>query len=93
MSEQGRKLHADSSPAAALMGTNGANIIADTDEHTGPFFGILALEDSVIDSATLDSDLITGSLDGVEISGGTYLPLYGVEALTLTSGSVIAYLI
>ena len=86
-----RKLHADSPASGPLMGTNGAIIATDTNEKTGPFFAICALTDTEIDSATLDSTLITGNIDGLTIYAGSTIILYGINAITLASGTAILY--
>ena len=91
MSDEGIKLHAYSPASAATMGTNGANIISDTASHNGPFYKISAITETVINTATLDSDLIDGSLNGVTLTAGSEIFLYGIESITLTSGTAIAY--
>lgn len=74
------------------MGVNGAVIIedGDTNTKTGDFFGILALTDVIIDEATLD-EKIEGTINGLAIVQGSYIPLYFFSDISLTSGSAIIY--
>jgi hypothetical protein len=75
------------------LGLNGGKYINDTASHTGDFFCIVAIEDTIIDSITSNvenlSD-ITASQDNVTIAANS--AIYGrITALTLSSGKVIAY--
>lgn len=77
--------------AATPNGSSGGVIIADTSLHAGPF-SILKAQggDAVIATGTLPSGW-TGSLNGLTISNGDTLIISGMSAITLTSGTVIAY--
>jgi len=89
---EGTPIHGDINASAALLGVNGAIIVADGDTATqeGNFFGILALTDIEINTATLDPK-IEGTIDGLVLAEGSYLPLYFFSDITLTSGSAVLY--
>ena len=64
-----------------------AEIINDTDAHTGRFGKVVALQDSVI---TLVSENVTGDLSAVPFKSSN--EICGViTSITLGSGTVIAY--
>lgn len=67
----------------------GFEYISDSSEHTGRFWQIYALEDSVINTATIENQ--TGnSFSSVPLKAGDSID--GVfTSVTLTSGKVIAY--
>ena len=70
-----------------LKGEAGGLYITDTNEHTGAFDAITALEAA---SATLVSPNISGTLTTVPIPAGC--TIYGrYTSITLASGKVIAY--
>jgi len=70
------------SPRAAIL-------IDDTDEHTGPFFAITALEDAAVDVSECDMSFITDVADFTIPKGVT---IYGAfTSIELDSGKVIAY--
>ncbi|HWL51353.1 MAG TPA: hypothetical protein VNQ90_02900 [Chthoniobacteraceae bacterium] len=71
------------------FGAHGAKVVTDTNEATGPFYALTALDDSVVASAT--SSNVSGNLTDLPLPAGT--TIYGTfTAFTLTSGKVIAYL-
>ena len=75
----------------AKLGQAGAVIIDGTDEITGPFIGVMALEDSVVDTSECDVTWLSGTIPATfKIpAGGT---IYGFfQSIELDSGSVIAY--
>lgn len=68
-------------------GLIGSETITDTNEHTGNFFWISILEDTVISAITL-SPLETGnSLIGVSLPAGFSNPLL-CTSITLASGKI-----
>lgn len=72
------------------MGRMGGVIIADANAHTGLNCGALqVIGAAVISSITLKSNWV-GSLNGATLAAGTLLRIQ-FTAITLTSGSVIAY--
>lgn len=76
---------------AYASGANGGVIIADTALHPGPF-SILKAQggDVVIASGTLPAGW-SGSLAGLTIPSGDPLVIAGMTAITLTSGTAVAY--
>ena len=67
-----------------------ADLIAGTDETTGPYFAITALEDAVVDVSECDMSFLGGGTNNFTIPKG--LTLYGNYAsIELDSGTVIAY--
>tara|TARA_R100000808_G_C2143363_1_gene151145 strand:- start:1745 stop:2029 length:285 start_codon:yes stop_codon:yes gene_type:complete len=73
---------------AAIQPTSSI-IIDDTDEHTGPYFAITALTDSVIDSSECTTN-ITDVPATLTIPVG--VTIYGnFTSIELDSGTVIAY--
>ena len=75
----------------AKLGQAGAVIIDGTDEITGPFIAVMALEDSVVDTSECDVTWLSGTIPATfKIpAGGT---IYGFfQSIELDSGSVIAY--
>jgi len=74
------------------MGYNypSAKIINDTAAHTGRFGKVAALQDSVID--TLVSDTISGDLTSLQFKSTAEIEGV-ITSITLTSGTVIAYLL
>ena len=67
-----------------------AKIINDTAAHTGRFGKIAALQDSVI--GTLVSENITGDLTSLQFK--STVEIEGViTSITLSSGTIIAYLL
>jgi hypothetical protein len=67
-----------------------AKIINDTSAHTGRFGKIVALQDSVI--ATLVAENIIGDLTSLQFKSTAEIEGV-VTSITLTSGTVIAYLL
>ena len=64
------------------------HMIDDTVEHTGPYFAIAALEDSVIDTSECTTN-ITDAAATITIKGMT---IYGnFTSIELDSGKVLAY--
>lgn len=75
------------------LGLNGGEYINDTASHTGDFFCIVAMEDTVLASVTSNidniADLCTGQ-DATTLTANT--AIYGrITGITLTGGAVIAY--
>lgn len=72
------------------MGSNTrVKLVADTNEHTGPFCAITALTTAVVDVSECDMSFIEG-VDDFTITAGT--TIYGkFESIELDSGSVLAY--
>lgn len=76
-----------------LSKTVGSNtrvkLVADTNEHTGPFCAITALTTAVVDVSECDMSFIEGVADFTITAGTT---IYGKFAsIELDSGSVLAY--
>ncbi len=73
----------------ASLGQNGCKLIDDTNEHTGPFVAITALEDAAVDVSECDMSFITDVADFTIPKGTT---LFGrFASIELDSGKVIAY--
>lgn len=67
----------------------GAEYISDTAAHTGRFFEIMALEDCVINTATIKNQ--TGNtFSAVPLKAGDSIKGV-ITSITLTSGKAIAY--
>ena len=63
--------------------------IADTNEHTGPFFAVYALMDSVIDTSECTTNILN---EPATINVAQYQTLYGnFDSIELDSGILIAY--
>ena len=75
----------------AKLGQAGAVIIDGTDEISGPFAAVTALEDSVVDTSECDVTWLSGTIPATfKIpSGATIYGYFG--SIELDSGSVIAY--
>lgn len=70
------------------MGGGGPRYIADTNNVTGNFFAIMALEDTVFSALTGMSNFSSG----LPLPKGSWLySLGGFTSITLTSGKVVAY--
>ena len=67
-----------------------AKIINDTAAHTGRFGKMVALQDSVID--TIVAENITGDLTSLQFKSTAEIEGV-ITSITLTSGTVIAYLL
>jgi|TARA_R100000455_G_C6146193_1_gene37319 hypothetical protein len=65
----------------------GAEVIADTNNHTGRFGKVLAMEDTVANFAGPD---LKGDFSGMTMKANTSLECI-VTSITLQSGSVVAY--
>lgn len=74
-------------------GANGGLVIADTSAHAGPYNILKAGNgaDVVIATVTLPANWGGGTLTNWTISNGDTLIIPGMTALTLTSGSCLAY--
>lgn len=83
-------IHGQSNSASALLGSNGAVVVSDTNEHQGPFYSISAITEVVIDEAEL-GQVVEGSINGITIPAGDSIVLYTIESVTLTSGTAILY--
>ena len=76
---------------ALEQGRNGGTVIADTTATTGTFGGLLVIEDAVINTWTCSNLTNEDDLeDSVTLAAGLYIPAQ-FTAITLTSGTVIAY--
>ena len=80
---------------AHALGAYGCDIYADTDTHTGNWFGFYVASDAVINAIT-DTVPTGGTASTVPtattIAAGTYVPASGVfTSIDLTSGTVIMY--
>lgn len=76
------------------LGLNGGKYINDTATHTGPFFCIMATEDTVLANITSNIEGlepgITDLGDNTTLSANT--AIYGkIDSVVLASGAVIAY--
>ena len=72
------------------LGQTGCILIDDTDEHTGPYIAITALEDAAVDISECDMSYITDVADFTIPKGAT---IYGrFASIELDSGKVIAYI-
>ena len=67
-----------------------AKIINDTAAHTGRFGKVVALQDSVIN--TLAAENITGDLTSLQFKSTAEIEGV-IKSITVTSGTVIAYLV
>ena len=72
------------------MGSNTkVKLIADTNEHVGPFCAITALTTAAIDVSECDMSFIEGVADFTITAGTT---IYGkFQSIELDSGSILAY--
>ena len=71
------------------LGQVGCILIDDTDEHTGPFIAITALEDAEVDISECDMSFITDVADFTIPKGATIFGNFA--SVELDSGKVIAY--
>ena len=63
--------------------------IGDTNEHTGPFFAVYALSDSVIDTSECTTNILN---EPATINVAQHQILYGnFDSIELDSGTMIAY--
>ena len=80
---------------AHALGAYGCDIFADTNTHTGNWFGFYVCSDAVINAIT--DTVPTGRVASVvptatTIAAGTYVPACGVfTSVDLTSGTVCMY--
>ena len=71
--------------------------IDDTNAHTGPFFGITALADAVVDVSQCTTNIIEGDSSAMRAIATNFtipkgVTIYGdFTSIELDSGSVIAY--
>ena len=72
----------------------GANIITDTEEHTGKFAKITCLADCTVtlESATVTKNGTT-TLSGIALKAGTEIEGIYTSITQTTAGSLIAYLV
>jgi len=87
--EQGALLDAIKNNTGSAIRPNTVILIDDTEEHTGPFFCITALADSVIDHSACTTNIIDGA-DFTLPKGVTIFGEFSSIALT-AGGSVIGY--
>ncbi len=71
------------------LGQMDKDIIDDTSAHTGNWAAIFALADTTFSTLT-DSTIKSGTMAGKTLYAG-YLYLGDITAITLSSGTVIAY--
>ncbi len=71
------------------LGQFGGDIIADANAHTGNWFAIAMITDTIIASWTPSFD-VAGTLASITFPAG-FLLFGNFKAITLTSGSVVAY--
>ena len=70
------------------LGSKGSKLIDDTANHTGPYFAITALVDSVVDVSNCDMNIE----DAIDFKIPKGLTIYGhFQIFCLESGSVLAY--
>ena len=75
----------------AGLGQAGAVIIDGTDEISGPFVAITALENAVVDTSECDVTWLSGTIPAT-FKIGLGATIYGhFASIELDSGSVIAY--
>ena len=74
----------------AALGQAGAILIDDTNEHTGPYVAITALEEAAVDVSECDMSFITDVADFTIPKGTTIFGKFA--SIELDSGKVIAYL-
>ena len=87
--EQDALLDAVKNNTGSAISPRAADIIVGTDESTGPYFAITALEDAVVDVSECDMSFITDVADFTIPKG---LTIYGnFASIELDSGKVIAY--
>jgi len=67
----------------------GAEVINDTETHTGTFIQIDFYENSTIDSI-VSTNIIDDSFSGVSIDQGAHIAGY-ITSITLQNGACIAY--
>jgi hypothetical protein len=67
----------------------GAEVINDTETHTGTFIHIDFYENSTIDSI-VSTNIIDDSFSGVSVDQGAHLAGY-ITSITLQNGACIAY--
>tara|TARA_R100000388_G_scaffold22778_1_gene17329 strand:- start:400 stop:621 length:222 start_codon:yes stop_codon:yes gene_type:complete len=65
----------------------GAEVIADTNQHTGRFAKIIAMEDSV---ASIAGPELKGDVSNMTMKANTTVECV-ITSITLASGTVIAY--
>ena len=93
--EQDQLLSSIQSNTGSALQPKAAILIDDTNEHTGPYFAITALSDTVVDVSECDMSF----LGGIAANSGTNnftipkgLTIYGnFASIELDSGKVIAY--
>ena len=73
----------------AALGQAGCILIDDTNEHTGVFVAITALEDAAVDVSVCDMSFITDVADFTIPKGVTIFGRFA--SIELDSGKVIAY--
>jgi hypothetical protein len=72
----------------AMVGSFGAEYISDTASHTGGWFAVTTIADTVF--TTYTDGTLTGDLTGDTIPAG--ITIYGdISVIRLTSGIVMAY--
>jgi len=72
------------------LGEKGADLIADTDLHTGIWCAIEVIEDAVFDTLTDPTLTVEGTLGSITFAAGLVLG-GGFKQIKLTSGVVWAY--
>jgi hypothetical protein len=79
--------------AAAAAGQYGVQLVATTDEATGPFGAITALTDIVFTSVTAETSFpLSGSFAGVTVKAGA--SIFGrFASFKLASGTAVGYIL
>jgi hypothetical protein len=80
---------AEAEGIAHMLGGGGFEVISDTSEHTGSFYAIFVVSAAVIDSITAPG--ISGTATGITYPEGAWLYPGPFTAITLTSGTILAY--
>jgi len=80
---------------AHTLGCFGCDVYADTDTHTGNWFGFYVAADATINAITdtVGTGVTASTVPtATEIAAGTYIPAAGVfTSIDLTSGTVVMY--
>ena len=72
----------------AKLGQAGTVFIDDTNEHTGPFIGFIAITEAVIDVSACTSNID----DGADFTIPIGVTIYGqFDSLAMVSGTILAY--
>jgi uncharacterized protein YcgI (DUF1989 family) len=89
MGNKGIRTYQVDTASNVALGQVGCILIDDTDEHTGPYIAITALEDAVVDVSECDMSWIDDVADFTIPKGVTIFGYFA--SIELDSGKVIAY--